>query len=99
MTGKRSVAVRILGQEYRIRTDGDEESVQRTAALVDETMKRIRERTRTVDSLDLAVLAALNLASELIGSRSAPRGDAEWIDAGRVRSLIQAVESAGVQGR
>ena len=94
MTAKRSIAVRILGQEYRIRSDADESSVQRIASLVDETMAKIRERTRTVDSLDLAVLAALNLASELLASRTAPREGGEWIDGERLRSLVVAVESA-----
>jgi hypothetical protein len=99
MTAKRSVAVRILGQEYRIRSDADETSVQRIAALVDETMARIRERTRTVDSLDLAVLAALNLASDLLASRPGPRdGGGEWIDGDRLRALVAAVESATATG-
>lgn len=98
MAAKRSVAVRILGQEYRIRSDADEASVQRIASLVDETMAKIRERTRTVDSLDLAILAALNLASDLLQSRDEPRGDGEWVDPERLRTLIHAVESAGTVG-
>jgi cell division protein ZapA len=64
-----SVAVRIADKEYRIRSDADEEWLQRVAHYVDASFRKIRERTRTVDSLDVAVLAALNLGRELIELR------------------------------
>ncbi len=41
----------------------------RVAELVDRTMHRVRERTGTVDTLDVAVLAALNIASDLLAAR------------------------------
>ena len=66
-----SVAVRIAGKEYRIRSDADEVWLQRVASYVDESFRKIRERTNTVDSLDVAVLAALNLGQELIELREA----------------------------
>ena len=43
MAAKRSVSIRVLGQEYRIRTDVDPAELQRVAALVDETMGRLRD--------------------------------------------------------
>ena len=98
MAAKRSVLVRILGQEYRIRSDADEASIQRVAAFVDETMAKIRERTRTVDTLDLAILASLNLANDLLAARgaahAAPDG-MEWVDPKRLRALIAVAESVG----
>jgi cell division protein ZapA len=97
MAAKRSVLVRILGQEYRIRSDADEASIQRVASFVDETMAKIRERTRTVDTLDLAILASLNLANDLLAARgaalAAPDG-VEWVDSKRLRALIGIAESA-----
>ncbi len=101
MATKRSIAVRILGQEYRIRSDSDEAAIQRVAAYVDETMAKIRERTRTVDSLDLAILAALNLANDLLALRAAgPSRDADaaWVDADRLHALIEIAESAAAAG-
>ena len=98
MAAKRSVLVRILGQEYRIRSDADEASIQRVASFVDETMAKIRERTRTVDTLDLAILASLNLANDLLAARgaapAAPDG-MEWVDPKRLRALIAVAESVG----
>ena len=68
---KRTIPVEILGQEYRIRSDSDASTIRRAAALVDETMAKVRDRTGTVDSLDIAVLTALNIANHLISLRDA----------------------------
>ena len=96
MSVRRSIAVRILGHEYRIKSEADEEQVERVARYVDETMTRIRERTKTVDSLDLAVLAALNLANDLLahreGTGASPAGPA--VEPDRIRALIALAESA-----
>lgn len=70
MVERRSVAIQIFGHEYKIRTDADPDGVERIARLVDDTMARIRERTGTVDSLDLAVMAALNLANDLLATKT-----------------------------
>jgi cell division protein ZapA len=66
---KTSVTVRLRGREFRIRGDEDEASLQRVANHLDETMARLEERTGRVDSLDVALLTALNLAREVIELR------------------------------
>ncbi len=91
MATKRSVSVRILGHEYRIRTDGDPAGLARVADLVDETMGRVRERTGVVDSLDLAIMAALNLARDLVAERSARQSEATSTE--RIHALTERVES------
>jgi cell division protein ZapA len=89
---KSSVSVRIRGQEFRIRSDEDEETLQRVASYLDETMARVEERTGTVDSLGVAMLTALNLARELVelrGGSAVESGDPD-----RLRDLIELAESA-----
>jgi cell division protein ZapA len=89
---RRSVSVRIRGKEFRVLTDGDDEALQRVAGLLDQTMARVERHTGAVDSLDVAMLAALNLARELLELREAgPMVDA---DADRLRSLVEQAESA-----
>ena len=90
MTTKRTVPVQILGQEYRLRTDADEDFVKRSATLVDETMRRIQGRTGTVDTRDLAVLTALNLANRVVGEA----GVVGALPDERLTTLIDLVESA-----
>jgi len=92
---RQTVAVRILGQEYRIKSEGDPEGVRRAARLLEETLDRVRGRSGTVDSLDVAVLAALNLAHHLVGLRDeARRGRGAGVDAERLAALVALVESA-----
>ncbi len=92
MTTRRSVSVRIRGKEFHILTDGDDESLQRVAGLLDQTMARVERHTGAVDSLDVAMLAALNLARELLELRDA--GPIVEVDADRLRSLVEQAESA-----
>ena len=57
--------VKIFNQTYDIRAD-DSDYVERLAGLVDERMLEISKLTPTVDSLKVAILAALNIADELL---------------------------------
>jgi cell division protein ZapA (FtsZ GTPase activity inhibitor) len=84
--------VRIRGKEFRVLTDGDDESIQRVAGLLDQTMARVERHTGSVDSLDVAMLAALNLARELLELRDG--GPIVGADADRLRSLVEQAESA-----
>jgi cell division protein ZapA len=91
------VAVSIRGQEFRIRTDDDEASLKRVAKYLDDTMATVEKQTGTVDSLQLALLSALNLARELVELRE--RGGARGpsvsdVDPDRFSSLIELAESA-----
>jgi cell division protein ZapA len=58
------ITVDIYDQTYRL-NGSDREYVERLAATVDGKMRAVAEHGRTVDSLRVAVLAALNLADEL----------------------------------
>ena len=61
----KTVKVEIYDQTYQIRGDLDEAYVAELARYVDARMRAVSEATHTVDSLRVAVLAALNLADEL----------------------------------
>lgn len=57
------VTVEIYDQTYRLRGQ-DPAYVQRLAAIVDGKMRAVSSQGNTVDSLRVAVLAALNIADE-----------------------------------
>jgi cell division protein ZapA len=58
------IKVVIFDQEYFVRGDLDEAYIQKLGEFLDGRMRAIAGRTRTVDSLRIAVLAALNIADE-----------------------------------
>jgi cell division protein ZapA (FtsZ GTPase activity inhibitor) len=87
---KKSVAVRIAGHDYKILSDGDPASLQQVASYVDRAMNRVRERTGTVDTLDVSVLTCLNLAREVLALRQEKN---ESVEDDRMRSLIERIET------
>jgi cell division protein ZapA len=94
------VHVEIFGQTYAVKAGSDPGYVQKLAASVDEQMKDVSRASGAVDSVRIAVLAALNLADECVRLRReleearsqprAPRGAADE----RVKRLAQALGSA-----
>ena len=63
------VHVEIFGQTYAVKPGTDPGYVEKLAAYVDEQMKDVSRASGAVDSLRVAVLAALNLADECLRLR------------------------------
>src|SRR3954462_576421 len=105
--GTPTIRVEIYNQTYNIRSDGDSEYVIGLAEFVDRRMREISSGTLTVDSLKVAILAALHVADELhrlkrlheqadqqLASRSAEC--AEMLDRLlKVRSNVEQQQTAG----
>ena len=58
------VQVRIYDREYALRTTGDPERLQRLCVSLDKRMRELAEATGAVDTLKLAILAALSFADD-----------------------------------
>jgi len=61
--------IEIYDQMYSVQADQNEEYLKELAAYVDSKMRTVAEATRTVDTLKVAVLAALNIADEMFTLR------------------------------
>ena len=90
MSEAAAVNVNIRGKTFRIRSEQSPRALEEIAAYVDATMQRVESGTGAVDSLDVAMLTALNLAREVVESR----GRAAPLDDGRLRDLIDRAEAA-----
>ncbi len=75
-----AIRVTIYDQEYFMRGDLDEAYIQKLAEYLDGKMRSIAERTRTVDSLRVAILAGLNIADEYHQLKSKYEATAGQID-------------------
>jgi cell division protein ZapA (FtsZ GTPase activity inhibitor) len=64
------VTIDILGHQYSVKTDGDEQYIQRIADYVNAKSREVMEATHTVTTLDLVMKVAINLADELFQERS-----------------------------
>ena len=65
-----TIRVEIYNHTYNIRSDGDTEYIIQLAEFVDSRMREISSGTLTVDSLKVAILAALHIADELHSART-----------------------------
>jgi len=70
---EQTVRVEIYNQTYSIRSDGDNDYILTLAEYVDRKMREISSGTFTVDSLKVAILAALHIADELHQLQNANR--------------------------
>ena len=67
--------VEIFGSTYHVRGDKDPELLQELADHVDGKMREIAQQVSTVDTAKIAILAALNIADELLQCRKQQEGE------------------------
>jgi len=58
------VQISIRGRTYTVRSDEDDVDIQEVAAYVDAQMQKVSGRSPHMDPYTVAMLAALNIASE-----------------------------------
>lgn len=63
---KRSVKVDIFGHDYILKSDADDNHIQRVAEFVDRKMKEVSTSSNSQTVLNIAILAALNIADEYL---------------------------------
>ncbi len=80
------ITVEIYDQTYHLSGENPEH-IRKLAAQVDAKMRAVAAQGRTVDSLRVAVLAALNLADELSQASETPSGAAARVGHARAASL------------
>lgn len=87
-----SIRVEIYDESYNLR-GSDPAYIQRLAEVVDAKMRAVAQHTSTVDSLRVAVLAALNLADDYYQLKRKHEGiESEYTS--RATHLGQALDSA-----
>ena len=85
------VQVEIFGQNYALRGGDDPAYIQRLAGYVDEQMREVGKMAGAVDSVRIAVLAALNIADECLKAKDA--GNASDALGARAASMVRDLEA------
>jgi cell division protein ZapA len=86
------IEIEIYRQKYRIKVKGeeDEKYISHLTSYVDQKMREVAVKSKSVDSLKIAVLAALNIADEFFLSQKKLDQLNEVI--GHMESEIEGVE-------
>jgi cell division protein ZapA len=69
MGKERSIEIKVFGQTYTVKSDAEEDHVQAVAQYVNEKMDEVLKKTRSVSTLNVAILTALNIADDLLKER------------------------------
>lgn len=95
----KAITIRVLDKEYQVACPVDEEAaLLESARLLDEKMREIRDARKMVGADRVAVMAALNLAHDLLQLQSGATTDDPNLD-GKLRGLQSKVEAAITRGR
>ncbi len=82
MGRERLVEIKVFGQTYTVKTDAEEEHIQEVAQYVNEKVNEVLKKTRSVSSLNVAILTALNIADDLLKEREIRKALLQEIDVG-----------------
>ena len=92
--GPMQLDVSILGREYRIACAADErEALMQAVAYLDTRMREIRDVSKVSGVDRIAVMAALNIANELLRERREPAARRSSPNAGAGEAVIDRVDA------
>jgi len=85
------VRITVRGRQYTVRSDESEEDIAAVAAELDRRMAEVAGRARSMDEYTVAMLTALNLASDLhrLRRQVADRLDDMDKDAASIAALLE----------
>jgi len=69
MGRERLIEIKVFGQTYTVKSDAEENHIQAVAQYVNEKMDEVLKKTRSVSTLNVAILTALNIADDLLKER------------------------------
>ncbi len=86
-----SKKIQIYGKTYSLKSSSLEVDAEEVAAYVDSRMKELANARSKTSTLDLAILAALNIAQELMELKN-QAGAKEEAEGEKLRQLVEALD-------
>ena len=90
---KNSHKITILGQELSVLSDSEDEQVANVVQFVDEKMEEVLRSGNGLKTLNVAILAALNISEEFLKLQGVNRDLCDQLES-RSETLIQLIEDA-----
>lgn len=88
---ERLVEIKVFGQTYTVKSDAEEEHIQAVAQYVNAKMEEVLKKTRSVSTLSVAILTALNIADDLLKEREQRRALLQEVDK-KSKDLVRQIE-------
>ena len=88
---KKTTEISIMGQKFMIKSDSNDDYIRRVAEFVDMKINEVMQSTKSVASLNVAILAAMNIADEYFKFRE-DRDEKFTVAGKKVEDLIELVD-------
>ena len=89
---KGALTLSLLGREFRVAcSDGEEQNLLASAELLNRKLREVRDTGKVVGNERIAIMAALNIAHELVSNQKTA-GGAGGIDSAAFRRRIAAMQ-------
>lgn len=88
---KRQVEIQVMGQKFLVRSESDESYVARVAQFVDQRMSEVFKNTNSVSSLNVAILAAMNIADDYFRLREEKEKQLKGVEK-RVGEMLELID-------
>lgn len=96
---QQAVSINILGKEYLVACpDEERKQLQSSADYLDRKMREIRDSGKVIGTDRIAVMAALNIAHELLHENGSEIGVSHEIE-GRIKGIQEKIENALFQSK
>ena len=90
MVEERLIEIKVFGQTFSVKTDAEEAHLQAVAEFVNEKMEEILRKTRSVSTLNVAILTALNIADDLLKEREQRKALLEEVEI-KSKNLVEKI--------
>ena len=87
----KSVEVQIMGQKFVVRSESSEEYVKQVATYVNDKINEILGKTKSVASLNVALLTAMNIADEFLKFKEKQANKHEGMSK-RIEQMIELID-------
>lgn len=88
---KKSVEVSMMGQKFMVRSESEEDYIQQISSFVDKKIDEIQQNTKSVSSVHVALLAAMNIADEYFKFKNGRQGAVERVEK-KIKDMIELIE-------
>lgn len=88
---ERLVEIKVFGQTYTVKTDAEEEHIQAVAQYVNAKMEEVLKKTRSVSTLSVAILTALNIADDLLKEKEQRKALLQEVEK-KSKDLVKQIE-------
>ncbi len=88
---KKQIEIKVMGQKFMVRSDSTEEYINQVADFVDQKINEVVKNSKAVASLNVAILAAMNIADEYLKYRMNREKQHSQVEK-KIRDVIELID-------